>query len=209
MSTTTEVVPNIVATTTASTTAGNDLDLVVTVPTGTANGALMLLAVYVVNSSDTVATPSGWTLTSGPNDVTGVRSYLFRRTASSEPASYTLDKTGANDIFRADIVTVAHGAFDAFGATGNTSSTTANVPAVTTGVNNCRVVLLDGFRAVSNNVATPASGYTELSDSGEAIKLNSQVAHAAAASAGVIASTTQTLAIAGASYCYRVSVKPL
>jgi hypothetical protein len=77
-------------------------NMVVNTPSGVATGNLML-AVVAIDHLDTMATPGGWTLVSGPNDVTGggrnVRSYLFRRTVTAtEPTTHTfvITVTGNN-----------------------------------------------------------------------------------------------------------------
>lgn len=77
----------------ASTTAVAD------VPPGTANGDRLTLAVTLIDSTITITDPTGWgtpisSQTSG-SGATHVRTQIYERVASSEPASYNITLSGA------------------------------------------------------------------------------------------------------------------
>jgi len=78
-----------------ATTTGTGVNAVINVPTGTVDSDVLYL--YVINPSTApIATPSGWIwLQSGTNGIGGTLN-VFRRVASSEPASYTLNTNGNN-----------------------------------------------------------------------------------------------------------------
>ncbi len=90
----------VVASADASTTSTS---LTINVPSGTANGDVMVMSVVAHNTNDgypSVATPSGWTLlTSVSQEYTSSVAYqvqyVFTRVASSEPASYSVPITYA------------------------------------------------------------------------------------------------------------------
>jgi len=78
-----------------ATTTGTGVNAVINVPTGTVDGDVLYL--YVINSSTVpVVTPSGWTSLQTGTNGTGGTLDVFRRVASSEPASYTLNTNGSN-----------------------------------------------------------------------------------------------------------------
>lgn len=71
----------------------------VNVPSGVSDGDALLLAVTVDSSTTTVSTPAGWTLVAETGaQASGTRTYLYKRIAASEPASYTitLSASGTN-----------------------------------------------------------------------------------------------------------------
>ena len=79
-----------------STTVVSSNTVVVSVPTGTTNGQLMIALIEMVTSlSGTLNTPIGWTqIDIAPSSTN--QNVLFYRVASSEPASYTFQSSSAN-----------------------------------------------------------------------------------------------------------------
>ncbi|MGW2936054.1 hypothetical protein ACWDA7_30350 [Streptomyces sp. NPDC001156] len=72
-------------------TAENAGSVTVSVPSGTADGDLLLLAVSVDTNGVTLSGVSGWTVLDNFNDTTdGERLFTYYRVASSEPSSYTI-----------------------------------------------------------------------------------------------------------------------
>lgn len=110
----------------------------VSVPTGTANGDLMIAHVQTSTASSTVSTPTGWTLQDSDTTSGNGATYLFYRFASSEPASYDFVGSGTGGAISicAGIVTLrnthASSPFDQQSKNVDTTSdTTANGTAVT------------------------------------------------------------------------------
>lgn len=62
-------------------------DLVITKPTGTVDGDLMLCHISL-NSASTPTTPTGWTLEQSDTTDVDNKSYLYSKTASSEGSTY-------------------------------------------------------------------------------------------------------------------------
>ena len=85
--------PTLVGTSSAASVGNN---VTITVPAGTSNGNLMLLFACT-QGSNSVTTPSGWTLelavTGGGAGNSTI--YMFSRTASSEPANYVVVNSGS------------------------------------------------------------------------------------------------------------------
>ena len=81
------ILPTVVATSTATGTSS----VVVSIPAGTPDGRLLIVAVQI-RGNQTTSAPSGWTqirVDSQGTTSTDIKQYLFKRVASSEPSSYT------------------------------------------------------------------------------------------------------------------------
>lgn len=115
--------------------------LVLTRPDNTVDDDLMIV-VLTVDTAVTVATPTDWTLLSGPNNTTGgtnSRSYLFAYTgASASSVGTTFTRSATTGLFRGAIATYAPGtsgsgvAVDASATpTANANTATPTFPAVT------------------------------------------------------------------------------
>lgn len=85
-----------------ATAAANSTTVSPAVPTGTTNGDL-ILAFVAVSNTDTVSAPAGWTPVAQHTGA-NLRAYLWRRVASSEPASYTFTANTSGNL-RATLVT--------------------------------------------------------------------------------------------------------
>jgi hypothetical protein len=77
--------------TTAAMTAGATT-ITVSVPAGVVNGNLLLLCVWGDDATGVITDPAGWTLDSSAAPASG-RGKVYRRIASSEPASYAVTVT--------------------------------------------------------------------------------------------------------------------
>ena len=142
---------------------GSSNSLVINVPSGTVNGdTLALVACHDLNGETLAVTGGGWdskeAQASGSHD-----GALWTRTASSEPASYTVTSTGAVSSFGLIMFAINPdgGVFDAIEA----ADTTANFNASgTTAVTSSVTADAGGFFAAlflndgSRGVATPPTG---------------------------------------------------
>lgn len=150
---------------------GGTADLALTLPTGTANGDLLLVVVSVATSS-TVATPLGWSLLSGPNDTAGFlggnsRSYVFAyEGATASVASTTFTRTGTGGNFRGAIAAYGPGgggagvAIDAVATPNNNGyDNTPPFPGITIGgVDRTVVYLGNSGTAGTRTWSTPNPG---------------------------------------------------
>jgi hypothetical protein len=149
------------------------LTLTVPVPTGTADGDVMIAAVAIRPDTASVATPGGWTpVATIPNAVaTNSKLLLYRKTAAGEPASYAFtlgaSPTGAaggmvsfSGVDTVSPVDVNNGAATA-------SAVTHTTPSSTTGV-------IDTMLLATFATATSA-GFSEGTGMGEAIDIASEV----------------------------------
>jgi len=74
--------------------AGGGTTIVMTLPTGVADGDDLLMTITVVGGTGTsITTPSGWSLLDKSNSTTALTQALYWKTAASEPASYTVTIT--------------------------------------------------------------------------------------------------------------------
>jgi hypothetical protein len=132
--------------------------LVINVPSGVANGDLLVLT-YIANTGST--TPSGWTawLTTTNN-----RSIWYKN-ASSEPASYSLTNS-ANEPSSACIVALRDAAIDVMG-TVSASANPSVAASITTTANGAFVFSYVGVNSANRTFTTPA-GYTLLASDSDA-----------------------------------------
>jgi len=152
--------------------------LAVAVPSGVANGDLLLLFSCRTGSSGSGAfnTPAGWInipqLTM--NTLTNARhSFAAYRVANSEPASYNLSTLDPDNESGGAVMLAYRGVdtstqLDATPVGDITQNDTNNgdPPSITTATNNAWVVCFDYTRPTGDTTAfTPPSGYTERVDS--------------------------------------------
>lgn len=154
-----------VASTSAAVSGVGATTVTVNVPTGTANGHVLIL-VASTTISDTPATPSGWTLAAGPLETTATGStpemVVYRRVASSEPASYAVG--GNTSIGRVAQMLAFSGVdtttpLDATPTTAQGITTLADCPSITT-VTNGAVILAIGLMDLDDVTLAAPSTYT-------------------------------------------------
>ena len=160
--------------------------ITVNVPTGTADGDLLIL--MVMSSSGTWTTPSGWTvwLASANNRA------IYYRTASSEPASYTITQ-GSSTTASACMLAYRNAAIDVMGTitAGNTSPNTAT--AITTTANNTIVFDYVASNDASLTFSTPA-GYVSLASDSDATSPSYALFYKTQATAGTTGTAATTFA---------------
>lgn len=110
--------------------------MVITTPSGTADGDLLIAQFQTNNQAPTVTAPAGWT--TKDSDTTNANSYLFYKIAASEGASYTfsISNAGGNQAVSGGIIALRNASqsspFDQQSKNVDTTSdTTANGTAVT------------------------------------------------------------------------------
>ncbi len=81
----------------ANNTGSSVSSLSVNVPTNVANGDQLLMSIWSGDTSDNISLPAGWTQVA-VQTATGGTLKLAKRTASSEPASYTVNLTSSSAI---------------------------------------------------------------------------------------------------------------
>lgn len=151
----------------------------VTLPASIANGsaAFMLVGLNSAQASNTVATPAGWTLLAGPNDMPtfgNELTYLFGRAvgAAQQGSTVTLAVTGAGVRIAAQGIVIpgASATPDVAAAEfrgASESSTTLTAPTQTPATANAMQVILMFRRFAAGTTpltTTPPSGFTELVD---------------------------------------------
>jgi hypothetical protein len=160
--------------------------IAVNVPTGTANGDLLIL--MVMSNSGTWTTPSGWTvwLASANNRA------IYYRTASSEPASYTITQ-GSSATASACMLAYRNAAIDVMGTitVGNTSPNTAT--AITTTANNAIIFDYVASNNASITFSTP-SGYASLASDSDATAPSYALFYKTQATAGTTGTADTTFA---------------
>ena len=134
--------------------------ITINVPSGVANGNILLLT-FITDAGGSVTTPSGWTLWLAFAN----NRAIFYRTASSEPASYTITQ-GSSSTCSACMVAFNNAAIDVMGTiSANTSPSVAD--SITTTANGAFVFDYLAVNVASRSVTTP-SGYTLLASDSDA-----------------------------------------
>jgi hypothetical protein len=133
--------------------------ITINVPSGVANGDILVL--MVMSNNATWTTPSGWTVWLANSN----NRAIYYRTASSEPASYTITQS-ASQTASACMVACNDAAIDVMGTiSANASPSVAD--SITTTANNAFVFDYIAVNSASRTVTTPA-GYTSLASDSDA-----------------------------------------
>lgn len=127
--------------------------LTINVPSGTTNGDQMIMAICTTHP-DTISTPSGWTLIgSRANSANNYPSlYVFSRTASSEPSSYTI--TSGTFYLAGGILSYYGGTGLGAFTTNSGSGTTATASSVTATANS--LILSCFFEGDATSISLPS-----------------------------------------------------
>jgi hypothetical protein len=183
--------PLLVNTTSAGQTTSSTT-ITVNVPSGTANGDLMILVVCSGAGTTTWTTPSGWTLWSPTLDANGRA--VFYRTASSEPASYTITQS-ISTTSNANILTYRNASIDVIGAFSTSAASPSVAPSITTTANNANVFYYVASPAVASCTYTTPTNFTPLVSDSDATAPSSAIftrVQATAGSTGTASSTPST-----------------
>lgn len=201
---------------TTTTQTSSSTSVVVTIPAGVQDGDELRVAITAPNA-DTWTVPGGWTEELNHASGTNPRTRVWRRTASSEPASYTWTSSTSRPYvavcfaMRGDPTTPV----DVSGGQGTASSTSAVAPTVTTTVDECLLVVIFGatYGAGTSGTCTPPSGMTEWADvctaSGSAANRHLAVYFEEIATAGATGTRTGTLSTASANTGQVLAFRPV
>ena len=167
--------------------------VVVSVPSGVANGDLLIAQIWETTQSAAAPTCAGWTQAFHVAS-TDHQLYLFYRYASSEPANYTFGSTNAtNMVGRIHRITGAVASGNPFNVLGSGdtvgSGTAITDAAVTTTVANTLVMCFVGHGDGSNAISSYPSGFTGATFTGNSTIATSYIAQASAGSSGTATTT--------------------
>src|SRR5579859_1697327 len=182
--------------------------IVVTVPT-VSNGDMMVL---IVSNSGTVgfSTPAGWTLRkSGAGSGGPANTFIFTRTASSEPANYTVSLSASTGNLAGQIITVKSDngstiTFDVAGSQSNASSTTDTAAGITLANTNEMVVAAFAWAANGTTFSAPA-GFTNATNANSNTALELGTCAKVFAASGATGAQSATNDVAGANVGLMVS----
>jgi hypothetical protein len=175
--------------------------ITINVPSGTADGDLLIAVLTAPAGGTTWTTPSGWTV-----GITASQGRtVFYKTASSEPASYTF--TSSTSVTNQGyILTYRNARFGVGGSVGSLASP-AVASAITTTVNNAIVFDVVAVGAVSITFSTP-TGYTALVSNSDTTSPSSAIFYTTqvvAGSTGTVSSTPSS----GSARAYLFAIYPL
>jgi fibronectin-binding autotransporter adhesin len=184
-----------VASTTLADTAASTTH-VMNVPSGTANGDLMLLFIAAsANSGYTV--PTGWTLV-----INTIALMICRRIASSEPASYTV--TTSNLACTGYIATYRNAEYDVVGAS-SIESSPSTAPSINVTYNNSVVLDFASGRTGSVTFTTP-TGFSSIASESNTTSPSSAL-FSRSFNSGATGTATTTLS-AGAGFSILLAIRP-
>lgn len=131
----------------------------ISVPSGVVDGNLLLLFVATDNRF-TASTPAGWTLVDAQvSSGTGNSVlYTYRRTAASEPASYTVSISGAGQWAMSMIAVTSHGGLGLVQSSASTFGQTFATPSIYTSAESVILTAL----ALDNSLAELGDGLTQV-----------------------------------------------
>jgi hypothetical protein len=86
--------------------AGGTSDLVLTPDAATVAGDALLVAITTNTATQTLGTPSGWTLLKGPTATGNNTNYAFAKIRAGGETSYNFSTTGGTGAVRGDIMTI-------------------------------------------------------------------------------------------------------
>lgn len=199
-----------------SNTGASTTSLACNVPAGTVDDDALIATVSTLHASThTHTTPSGWTLIASEETTssTRLRNSIYRRVASSEPASYSFDFSAAVEDALVTISRVAGidtaAPIDAFGSTGDLSLSAPASPSVTTSVDDSLILAFVSHLISSTTDTVPAgmsSEFSLTSESGSTFR--SSLARVDQPSAGASGAKSWTLSEARRANVFTIAVAP-
>lgn len=175
--------------------------ITVNVPSGTANGNLMILVVASSSGAITWTTPSGWTVWNS----TFQGRAIYYRTASSEPASYTITQS-SSFTSSAYILTYRNATIDVMGAYSSSGSPSI-APSITTTANNATVFYFVASPTQTSCTYTTPTNFTPLVSDSDATAPSSAIFTRVQATAGATGTASST-PTAGLPFSVQFSIKP-
>jgi hypothetical protein len=174
--------------------------ITVNVPTGTSNGDLMIMVATLNDTLTFWSTPSGW-IEWGQS----LGRAVFYRTASSEPASYTITQ-GNSNTSSAAILTYRNAVPDTIGVFSVNVSPSVAAAITTTDSNSYVFDYIAGRTNASQTYTTP-TGFTSLVSDTDSTAPSYQVFYKTQATAGSTGTATSTTS-SGAAMSIQFSIKP-
>ena len=176
--------------------------ITVNVPSGTVNNTLMILLVTSAGTANNWTTPAGWTAWSSNFNGRAI----YYRTASSEPASYTITQSGSATS-AAYILTYNNATIDVMGSYG-TAANPSVAPSITTTANNATVFYFVASGGQDTNTYSTPTNFTPLvSDLGPTRPCSAAFSRvqATAGATGTASSTIGT----GLPFSLQFAIKPI
>ena len=160
--------------------------ITINVPAGTIDGDVLVLFVTSANSGATWTTPAGWTA-----GTSAVGAKVFYRTASSEPASYTITQSVSTT---ADgyIANFRNASIDVVGAFSGSGTNPAVAPSITVTNNNSLVIAVFSDATGNETYSTP-TGFTPLDSDSDATGPSSGIFYKTGVSAGAFGTVSSTM----------------
>ena len=158
--------------------------ITINVPSGVANGDVLVLMV-LSNGGGTWTTPSGWTVLVASSQ----NRAIYYRVASSEPTSYTVT-TGSSVTLSACMVACTDAVIDAGGTVGSSGSPSI-AAAITTTANNAFVFDFVGVNSASITFTTP-TGYTALASDSDSTSPSYALFYTTQTTAGTTGTVSST-----------------
>jgi len=158
--------------------------ITINVPSGVINGDLLVLMVMSDNGLWT--TPSGWTVWFANSN----NRAIFYRTASSEPASYTITQSNS-DTSSACMIACSNAAIDVMGTIGSFNSPSV-APSITTTANDAFVFDYIAVNSASRTVTTP-TGFTSVASDSDSTSPSYALFYKTQATAGATGTVSATV----------------
>ena len=179
----------------SSTAQSGTTDTIVTKPTGTVDGDVLVVALGTNEASPT--NPGGWTLLYGPTLVSAKYLSVWSKVASSEPSTWTWTSTSKGYIGQAAAIQDCTSATPSDkGAQNNASSANIVAPSITPTVTN--TLLIGAFMVEANSAGITADGaMTEDQDTARGTNFRLELAHETRAAAGATGTRTAVSATGG------------
>ena len=174
--------------------------ITVTVPS-VSNGNLMIMIVQSSTVGQTWTTPAGWTASTASGGKA-----IFYRTASSEPASYTVTKSASTGTADAFIIAYANATFDTAGAF-SANATPSQPPAITVAAANSTIIYYVGRDSAVSVTFTTPTGYTARQADSDATAPGAALFDLAGVAAGSYTAPTTTPS-SGTASSVVIAIKP-
>ena len=172
----------------------------VTVPS-VSNGNLMIMIVQSSSVGQTWTTPAGWTASTASGGKA-----IFYRTASSEPASYTVTKSASTGTADAFIIAYSNATFDTAG-TFSANATPSQPAAITVAQANSTIVYWVGRDSAVSVTFTTPTGYTARQADSDATAPGAALFDLAGVAAGSYTAPTTTPS-SGTASSVVIAIKP-
>lgn len=182
--------------------ASTGASLVISKPTGTTTGDVMLAVMGASGGTPTWTGDTSWTEIADPGTVASGIRIAYKVAGASEGASYTFTCSTSAQTLSGVILTYRGAAYDTIGSLASSTSP-ITVPAVTASADFCKIVALEVSLSASATVTPPTSMAKQFQDA------DGTAPSVMAADETVLSGSSGTRSLTGASgAAYLVSIKP-